>query len=170
MFDGEEYVHLTKTISGFSFVPLKDFVSYINSSVRIFSVKNRRTKYLLYCRVFLKEMYGITTSESTLSAAILETITVNINVTIPQFNNLRVRLNVTCVQTSQSTQLPIEFGYITSLKVVSAGRNLDAVLSESELLIPMLNGSYAYLDLGVVTNTGKSYYFILLKTFTRSNL
>ncbi len=119
---------------------------------------------------FLKEMYGIMTSESTLSAGILETITVNINVTIPQFNNLRVRLNVTCVQTSQSTLLPIEFGYITSLKVVSAGRNLDAVLSESELLIPTLNGSYAYLDLGVVTNTGKSYYFILLQTFTRFHL
>ncbi len=87
----------------------------------------------------------------------MEPLKANITLTIPQFNNVRTRLYIECFQTSATTGLDYDVANITSLRVVSAGRNLDALLSEFDLK-STLNGSRAFLDFGIVTNTGKNFY------------
>ena len=86
---------------------------------------------------------------------------VNITLNIPPFSNLRTVLNVSAIDLSTNKQ----FGAIQSLKIISAGRNVDGLLNEYNLgLMPgptfymsASDAAFYYdtavFDLGIITNT-----------------
>ena len=103
------------------------------------------------------------TDDDLLQEAPLRTIVkVNFSLALPLFSNLETKVIFECITTIRGQ--PEQFGSIHSFKVVSAGRNVDGVMSEviSNRINPVFStrspgGFYAdsaELDLGIVTNTG----------------
>lgn len=107
-------------------------------------------------------------------------VKVNLKLTIPQFNNVRTIIKLSCSEIDQNnTDKKIQFGHILSFKIVNAGRNVDGLMSENKYLgikpkfstessESVLAETYdtATLDLGVITNTGK----IKLRSFVKKQL
>ena len=117
----------------------------------------------------MKELFSLIMTSDTKKIKKNKPVKVNIEVNIPQFNNIRTIIKFSCSEANKTNpKNKIQFGQLISLKLLMAGRNVDGLMSENNHFGFKANftsesthgalaktSDTATLDLGVVTNTGK---------------
>lgn len=107
----------------------------------------------------VSDLYSINyTQQSTQTASIGQSLTLNLSINIPPYSNCRTKLVFSCVDNLSARQ----FCHINSIKIVSFGKNVDGLQNEylNNLILPLFDktamtyyNDSASLDLGIVTNT-----------------
>jgi hypothetical protein len=98
----------------------------------------------------------------TKSVTVKQTVPMIITINIPPYSNLRTVLNISTVDSVTGQQ----FAHIQSLKILSAGRNVDGLMNEYSkgFMQPSFSRTAksgdssfyfdsAFFDLGIITNT-----------------
>jgi hypothetical protein len=101
---------------------------------------------------------------------IRQMVPIIIHINIPPYSNVRTILNVSTVDTISNQQ----FASIQSLKILSAGRNINGLMNEysKNFLTPVYSktaksgdssfyNDNALFDFGIITNTSKNQTFFL---------
>jgi hypothetical protein len=119
----------------------------------------------------------VSSSNSTIQSGIRQTVTYGYKIYLPTYSQGRLQITIASIQNASSVTVNI-----ISASILSAGINVGSFMNEYSLgnkyqwtySSSVLGSTYqdtAYLDLGVVTNTGKDNEKIvnLLIMFIRSN-